>query len=278
MISTKMKTTMHTMLIDGANMLYRARSGFQAGDHAVTFNFFRSLRALVEQFRPNRIIFVQEGSPKARLAVFPEYKGNRKREHDEKYEAQKKEIFELLSSNIPVSIVRHPDHECDDVIFNLINVSSRAVKFTVISTDSDFTQLLNKFENVSIYNPVKKKMVEWDTNYDYVTYKSLKGDVSDNIPGFLGIGEKKAMSLALSMNKEILQEFISRSENTVQWSKNTSLIGFETWTNPELMTSTSPTRNWDHVKEKFNKWEFASITNEKSWNKFVATFDNLFSS
>lgn len=268
---------MHTMLIDGANMLHRARSGFQAGEHSVTFNLLRSIRALVEQFKPTRVVFVLEGIPVRRLAMFPDYKGNRKREYDESFSRQRDEVVNLMSTHFPISVVRHPTHEADDVIFNLINVSSLAVKFTVISTDTDFTQLLNTHDNVHVYNPVKKAIVEWDKSVNYAVYKSLKGDGSDNIPGVPGFGEKKALKFATNFNgihSPVWQHL--QGDLAQHFDRNRELVEFETWDTPELMTSSEPTRDWDAVKAKFQEWEFASIVNDKSWSKFVATFDPLF--
>ena len=66
---------------------------------------------------------------------------------------------------------------------------------TIISSDSDFTQLLNSFEeNFRIYNPVKKSFVE-KPDYDYVTWKALRGDPTDNIAGIPGVGDKTAEKL-----------------------------------------------------------------------------------
>lgn len=275
---------MHTLIIDGHNHLHRARSGFTAGEHAVTFNALRSLRALVEQFPSNRVLFILEGTPKKRLELFGDYKANRRVEPGSEKERslvdfrrQKDEFIDLVSRHVPVSVVRHPDHEADDVIYNLINVASRAVDFTVVSTDTDFTQLLNLFDNVKVYNPVKKAVIEWDKAVDYVSYKGLRGDGSDNVPGVPGFGEKKAMKLASDAHGiAIADRGILTAEERETFVRNLELIGFEDWDEPELMTSSSPTCDWDAVKAQLDAWEFKSITNDKAWSKFVKTFDPLF--
>ena len=59
---------MNTLIIDGHNFMHRARSGFQLGDFNVAFNFFRSLKPLVEQFKPNRVCFTLEGTPRRAIA------------------------------------------------------------------------------------------------------------------------------------------------------------------------------------------------------------------
>ena len=45
---------MKILLLDAYNLIYRARSGFTRGDFPVVYNFFRSLRPLIEKFDPDR--------------------------------------------------------------------------------------------------------------------------------------------------------------------------------------------------------------------------------
>src|SRR5690606_23388048 len=111
---------------------------------------------------------------------------------------QKDFIIGMLSTCLPIAVMCHPDFEGDDVIFNLISKSSRSTRFTVVSNDSDFLQLFDSFsDNVSVYNPMKKTYME-KTAYDYVIWKSLCGDSSDNVKGMPGIGGKRAAKLALN--------------------------------------------------------------------------------
>lgn len=271
----------HILCIDGMYMLHRARSGFKLGPAPVVFNFMRSFRALVEKFSPTRVYFVLEGHPKARHAEMPEYKANRliepgspEEEDAKKFYSQVNVVVSLLSNNMPVSVVRHPDHECDDTIANLVRRSSSAIPWTIVTGDSDFIQLFEENKNVKLYNPVKKEYVV-DPGYDYVTWKALKGDATDNIPGIPGIGPERATQM---MNDpEYLIETLSVAENAAIFDRNYRLIKFVDWDDVEAfkMTSTSPTRNWDVVKSTFESYGFRSITEPKSWEKFMETFDCL---
>ncbi|HAI43968.1 MAG TPA: hypothetical protein DCM40_40665, partial [Maribacter sp.] len=86
--------------------------------------------------------------------------------------------------NLPVIQARHPDYECDDVIANLAkHYTDMGNEVVIISGDSDFIQVFDFMnpEKVSIYHPIKKKFVE-NPAYSYLEWKSLRGDVSDNIP------------------------------------------------------------------------------------------------
>lgn len=281
------------LIVDGMNFMHRARSGFTLGEFAVLFNFFRNFRALVEQFSPTRIYFVLEGHPKQRYDALPSYKANRvivgsdddpviakKRSDLMAFFRQVDMAIELMVENFPVSVVRHPEYECDDTIYNLINNSSKITNWIVASTDSDFTQLLNKFDNVQVYNPITKQMVA-KPEFDYVTWKSLRGDGSDNIPGLPGITDSVADLLA--SNPDSLKTLFKDSKLEEQFRLNHGLISFIQWKlDPSHgvdegsgMTCSNPKRDWDAVAARFKEWEFNSILKEKSWKKFVDTFDAL---
>lgn len=272
----------NVMIVDGMNFFHRARSGFDRGENSVIFNFMRNFRFLVEQLKPTRIYFVLEGKPKKRKALFDSYKLNRVIEPGSQKEKdmmpfyrQVNETVELLMKYFPVSVIRHPENECDDVIFNMINRSSKTANWTVVSNDSDFKQLLDCFDNVRIYNPMKKEYVERD-EYNYVTWKSLRGDPSDNIPKVDGMTDAKAAKIA--SDASLLEIFLTQDKVTLeQFERNWNLITFETWSDEDAnkLVSSSPERDWSKVKEMFEFYGFASLVKEKPWEKFVSTFDPL---
>jgi 5'-3' exonuclease len=114
---------MKVLILDGHNLIHRARAGYNRGAHSITYMFFRSLRPLIEKMSPDKVYFVLEGSPKKRIQLDGDYKANRKiDESDPKWETmqdffrQKDECVELLYQAFPFTIVRHPDFEADDII------------------------------------------------------------------------------------------------------------------------------------------------------------------
>ncbi len=274
---------MKILAIDGYNFMHRARGGFQLGDFNIVFNFFRNLRALVEMHKPTRVHFVLEGYPKARYEELPTYKATRivdQAVEPEKYKTledfhrQKALIIDLMTKHFPVTVLRHPDFECDDVIYNVIKRSSEAAPWVVASNDSDFTQLLNEFDNVSVYNPIAKTLVE-TPDFDYVTWKALRGDGSDNIPGIPGVGDKTADDL---INDPVaLALLFENKEAAAVFERNYRLIKFHTWSDEEAvqMTSSAPAQDWAAVQALFETWGFKSILKEGTWTKFQATFDPL---
>lgn len=276
-------------IIDGMNFLHRARSGFTAGDHAVTYNFFRNLRAVVEKLDPQRLIFVLEGTPRDRLVEHPEYKANRvetidvndpasvkKSEELTKFFRQCDEAVSLMKRAFPISVMRHPHYECDDLIYTLCRQSPTTDVVTVVSNDTDFIQLLNEFSNVVVYNPHLKTNVE-TPSYDYVMWKALRGDATDNISKLPGIGDETATKAMT--DSSLLQEIISRPGNKELFERNLRLIKLKEIPKTELDTLLEVTLQrdpkWIDVIADFKEWGFKSIFKEGTWEKFRGTFENL---
>tara|TARA_Y100000590_G_C15644650_1_gene986363 strand:- start:269 stop:1099 length:831 start_codon:yes stop_codon:yes gene_type:complete len=263
---------MKVLLLDGYNLIYRAHYGFGKGEFATVYCFFRGLRVLVEKFNPDKIYFVLEGYPKKRMAMFEEYKATRKQlDPEDSFHMQKRRIISLLKDCFPIDVVRHPDYECDDVLANLVKYTHKDDDCVVISSDTDFFQLYNTCPNVKIYNPVRKKIIP-KFDYDYVKWKALRGDSCDNIEGFRGIGDKRAM--ALVENDEKLESFLSADPaNRELFNRNCKLIQFHdlVYEMDELEHSLT-TADWEQLKKCFNIMSFYSITNDKSWKKFTSTF------
>jgi len=265
---------MKILLLDGYNLIYRARYSFKQGDHPTIYSFFRSLRPLVEKFDPDFVYFVTEGYPASRYEILPEYKASRVRDDDPSFSEQKKQIISILKSSFPVAVCRHPNYECDDVIASLVRYRHSADECVVVSSDTDFIQLYNTCANVSIYNPVRKNIVP-APGYDYVTWKSLRGDASDNIKGIRGIGDKRATKLVSDTEK--LASFLSAdSARREIFERNMSLISFIDLSDQlDVLEVSTSTPDWDGVKKIFDDLGFNSITNQKSWLKFQNTFSRL---
>lgn len=263
------------LILDGYNLIYRARySGMNKGDNSTIFNFFRGIRPLVEKFNPDITYFVLEGMPKARLQASPDYKGQRVYTDDDGFRRQRKEIIRLIKEYIPFITVKHDDYECDDIINYLANVKHASNKTTIVSSDTDFIQSIN--ENNSLYNPVKKSFVS-ATEYDYVLWKSLVGDKSDNIEGFKGIGDKRAKSLL--ENKDKLEELLSSKDNREKFLKNQFMIRFhdiaEDANNIQFTVNQTDIK-WEEMREIFENYLFSSlVSKDKTWNKYVNTFSSL---
>jgi DNA polymerase-1 len=270
------------LILDGYNLLYRARySGMNKGDFSTIFNFFRSLRPLIEKFNPDTAYFVLEGMPKKRLELLSEYKGQRAYHNKDNFSQQRRDVIEILWEFFPINLVKHPDYECDDVAAHLAKEHDDGnTEVTIVSSDTDFMQLIS--DTVKVYNPVKKDYVE-GTEYDYVMWKALRGDAADNIEGFAGIGDKRAK--AIVENEEKLEDFLNKDDNRTKFEMNLNLISFHDLVEDNevenikfFQTPFAP--KWDSLKQLFkDKYNFNSmVKTDKSWNNYINTFDKLFRS
>jgi DNA polymerase-1 len=275
----------HILVIDGHNFMHRARSGFSKGEYAIVYNFFRNLRAQIELHSPTRVYFVLEGHPRARYEMMEGYKANRVIDPlvaPERHQAmvdfhrQVRIIIGLVREYLPISVIRHPHHEADDTIFNLINRSSRAIPWTVVSNDTDFIQLLDQFSNVSLFNPMKKEYIE-SPGYDYLTWKALRGDGSDCIPGIPGVGDKTATKLAIDLER--LHHWLLEDKSRMNvFIRNLDLIRFMTWDDEESLQMQSwlhQAPSWAGFALAFKSMGFQSMLKEKTWKRFTETFEPL---
>jgi len=226
-------------------------------------------RATVEKFDPDRVYVVLEGKPVSRKEAFTEYKAARSSPGDD-FWRQQADILGILH-NLPVWIFRHPQEECDDVIGHIVNEVQKNEECVIVSSDSDFTQLLTVgSDRVRLWNPVKEIWVQ-AVPYDYVSWKSLTGDSTDGVPGFKGVGGKTAEKIVTTPGK--LEEFLEKSNNREIYNRNYGLISFhKIYQGLEIK---SPSFNVDALQEDFEKLGFKSILVEKSWKKFVDTFQKL---
>lgn len=264
------------LLIDGMNAVWRANISFGQKDKnefVIIYNFFRNLRATVEEFKPRKIFFCLEGKNNFRYNLLPSYKENRKKASkdgsvrlSDNFISQFSLIKELVKL-LPITTVYADGFECDDVIATLCeNLKDESV--IILSNDSDYIQLLQKgYKNLKIYNPFKKSYVE-PPSYHYLTWKCLSGDKStDNIPGI--ISKKKAEKIA--SNPALLEEFLSVQENISNYILNKKLIELQIIPIEDLSIEDYEV-DFEKLKECFTRFDFKSIISDNYWIRFCDTF------
>lgn len=266
---------MHVLFLDAYNLIHRARSGFTKGENPVIYNFFRSLRPIVEKFNPDKVYFVLEGNPAHRVSISEGlYKSNRPQQNRSFYE-QKAGIINIIKECFPFIIVKHPDLECDDTIATLSSIHAReGHKVTIVSSDSDFLQLLNVFtENFQIYHPIKKTFFE-KPEFDYVMWKALRGDPTDNIKGIKGVGDKTALKLVSS--NEMLTDFLKDEENFKIFEKNVNLIRLVDFSQSlSDLEKSEPSKDFNKLRDIFESMSFSSMLKDDTWEKYCKTFERL---
>lgn len=137
--------------------------------------------------------------------MYPEYKASRKA--DEEFSPEEWEIFNKCKSRTRKTILpeigfinnfMQSGYEADDLIAKAIDNHYQNI---IVSNDHDLYQLLSY--STEIYHPMKKVHYTYANfiadygiePYEWVNFKAIKGDSSDNIPGIKGIGEKRALQI-----------------------------------------------------------------------------------
>lgn len=265
------------LLIDGLNMIHRGNLKFGPKDpnkqsFTVVYNFFRSLRATINNFKPTKVFFCLEGKDNFRYSIFSDYKANRlwkKSSKSNKDVDRQRDIIIDLLRFLPITIAYADRFEADDVIGSLCE-SLKSEEIVVLSTDSDFIQLLQRGLNIKLYNPVTKEYVQPPT-FHYLGWKILRGDKkTDNIPGL--VSDEKARTLI--ENPKLLEDFLSLEENRAAFNLNKQLIELCPVPDEELILATG-TSDFKSLEEEFSKMEFKTILIDKYWLMFKKTFNTL---
>ena len=210
----------HILIVDAMNTLIRSFSLLKAmnpsGAHiGGLVGFLRSLGYVTRIFDPTRVLIIWDGKGGSsnRKNIDPNYKAQRATSrithwglYDNKEEETEALIGQLFRTQdylecLPLQQIVIEKLEADDIIAYLAKRASNAgKKVTIVSSDKDFYQLIDK--NIEVYAPVKKKTFTMNNikeeigvlpqNYNIV--KALLGDNSDNIPGVKGLGIKTILS------------------------------------------------------------------------------------
>lgn len=202
--------------------------------------YLRSVGYAIKTFRPTRVILVFDGtgSTKNKKNLYPEYKGNRniaritnwdvfddKVDENEAMMGQMSRLIQYLKQ-LPVSLISIDKIEADDSIGLIVKHYENdptCNEVTIMSADKDFYQLVS--DKVQIYSPTKRKtykttdvLEEFGVHpNNFLIYKALLGDTSDNLPGVRGLGPKKIIKLFnLSEESELdLNDIYEISEDNI---------------------------------------------------------------
>lgn len=275
-----MKT--RVLVVDFLNFVYRGAITFGKPvdtaevSYNIVYNFFRNLRALIEVLDPDKCFLVLEGNPTFRKTLFADYKANRIiKEGSTKADAKadvlrQADIITQLASHLPLTLVKAEAYEADDTIYSLAN-NLRDEEVVIVSSDSDMIQILQSLRrhDVQLYHPGKKQFIT-APEYVYVVWKSLAGDVSDNIPSITS--KKKAEHLAVTPTD--LQAFLAIEENRADFSLNKQLIELQLVPDDQIVI-TDYTVDFDKLFAEFDKMHLPSLLTDVYKERFIDTFTAL---
>ncbi|HEX3368785.1 MAG TPA: 5'-3' exonuclease H3TH domain-containing protein, partial [Candidatus Cybelea sp.] len=199
------------MLLDTYGLVYRAFFALPGLTTSTgtpinaVYGFTMMLNKLIADERPTHVLAAfDKGMPAERVALFAEYKAQRRAMPDD-LRGQFALVRRVLAT-YGIPIVEIEGQEADDVIATLARQAQEAGEQTIVVTgDLDLLQIVDERTTVLVtrrgitelgrYDPpaVRERFGLDPTQLP--DYRGLKGDPSDNLPGIPGVGEKTASRL-----------------------------------------------------------------------------------
>ncbi len=196
------------LAIDGTNLLYRtyhALAGTDRADerypHWVLDGLLATLGKQVALHRPSSLVVALDGSGGCpwRLEHAPEYKAGRASTPE--YLVSELRAAGDILGQLGIAWRTGGEWEADDVLATLATrASEMGARAVVVTSDKDAHQLVG--EAVMVYKPegiiVTDEMLSTKygvTGARWVEYAALIGEQSDNLPGVVGIGPKRAAQI-----------------------------------------------------------------------------------
>ncbi|MFA6573944.1 MAG: 5'-3' exonuclease H3TH domain-containing protein [Nocardioides sp.] len=170
----------------------------------------RQILEVVDQFAPDAVVFgLDDRVASVRTETYPAYKAGR-REKDPALVDQLERAGALLDA-LGLQTVTPAGLEADDVSasaaawaersgWNCVIVTSDRDSFAHISARTQVLRLITGgISGSPLLNPARLHTLYGIAAEHYLEYAALRGDVSDNLPGVPGIGEKTAPVLLSQM-------------------------------------------------------------------------------
>ena len=227
---------------------------------------------------------------------YKEYKANRAATPDDL--AQQFDIVREVIEAFNIPIYEKPGYEADDVIGSIAKKISqdKETDVFIVTGDLDELQLVDK--NIKVYTMKRgftdtviydEKMVFERyglTPKEFIDFKALKGDPSDNIPGVAGIGEKTAIDLVKTYGSldNIYKNLDNIKPTIAKKLKESGKIAYLSRHLSEIVTTlplkisyeACATHVFDRNKvfELFRRLEFKSLLNKLPDEKNTLTFYN----
>ena len=200
------------VIIDGNSLINRAYFGIKPpmitkeGLHTTgVYGFLNMLAKFKKEYKPGFIgVTFDVKAPTFRHEAYKEYKAGRKPMDNEL--AMQMPILKDVLSAMNVKMLEIAGFEADDLLGTISKLAEEAGYMPIIVTgDKDALQLASDKTTVDIVKTGGKNSKKYTrevfeeeygfTPTEFIDYKAILGDSSDNIPGVKGIGEKGASQL-----------------------------------------------------------------------------------
>ena len=201
------------VIIDGKSVFYRgyyAMGSLSLKDGTPTggvYGFASIFLAVLAELKPSHVIVAwdkQGTSTAQRTALYPAYKATRKAPPEDFF-TQIPILHQLLEAlNVP--LIELDGYEADDLMGALaVQAAQQGFEVGLVTGDLDLLQVIDDGIKVFATKTGFSKIEQFDQAHfeakyqiklsQFVDYKALRGDSSDNIPGVAGIGPKTAVEL-----------------------------------------------------------------------------------
>ncbi|MEN6617456.1 MAG: DNA polymerase I [Syntrophorhabdus sp.] len=285
---TSTATYKRIYLVDGNSYLYRA---FYATPHLSNSRGFptNAIYAFVSMIKKLRntenpdilvIIFDSKG-PSFREEISAEYKAHRPAMPDNL--AIQVPVVKKIISAMGLPMIEKEGFEADDIIATLADhLKTRDDVATVIVTsDKDMMQLvgdtvkiLDSMKNITISEPeVREKF--GIAPHNMVDYLALCGDISDNIPGVPGIGEKTAKELISEMGsieniyanldnikKKAVKERLMAGREKAEMSKKLATLRYDVPFEDTIENMCEQAEDPEELRKIYRQLEFTALYRE----------------
>ena len=206
-----MKDNGKFLIIDGSSLLYRAFFALpllttsQGLYTNAVYGFTNMLLKVLEEEKPQYAAVAFDKSKKTfRHDQYADYKGRREKTPHELTEQI--EYVRLLLAALKIPVVEAEGYEADDLLGTLATRAvQKGIRPVIVSGDADVLQLTDLpceviftrrgITQVERYDEAALRERFGLSARQFIDFKGLKGDTSDNIPGVPGIGEKTAVRL-----------------------------------------------------------------------------------
>jgi 5'-3' exonuclease len=203
------------LIVDGMNTFLRCFMAIPTmnidGLHTGGISgFLKSVGSAIKAYQPDRcvIVFDGHGGSYKRRKIYSEYKAHKRtkirlnRIYEENLTdediSMQKQLQRLVAymQSLPVNMLALENVEADDTIAYLALDTFKDWNSIIMSADKDFLQIVN--DHVQVWSPTKKRLYgpqdvvnEYGiSSENFVYFRTLDGDTSDNIPGVRGCGLK----------------------------------------------------------------------------------------
>lgn len=195
------------LLLDSNSLMHRAyhalpnlksSKGLYTG---AIYGFLSILLRLIKEQKPTHIAAAFDlHGPTFRHEMFKDYKAMRK-PMDEELRQQVEPLKELITA-MGIKIVSLQGYEGDDILGTLskrfddecIIVTGDRDSFQLVSPTTKVFWTKKGVSDIEVYDE-ERLLQDGFTVSQFIDYKALRGDTSDNVPGISGVGEKTAKQL-----------------------------------------------------------------------------------